>query len=159
VLKNIWYQHKNMKSSKLRRVEFFWICRDTGSFAWFQSLLKKLEEAQLETNFLKTHIYLTSKLRQSTIQNIVINDVGGSYDPLTDLSSRTHYGRPNFGQIFEEMKMAIETGQYLPGKERDLTTKVGVYYCGPGALAKSLKVECKEANSPGVKFGFYKEHF
>jgi len=159
ILKNIWYQHKNRRPSKLRRVEFFWICRDTGSFAWFQSLIKTLEATQMDENFLKIHIYLTSKLRHSTIQNIVINDVSSNYDPLTDLSSRTHYGRPNFAYVFEQMKTAIESGTYLPGKERELTTKVGVYYCGPSALAQSLKVECKQANTPGVKFGFYKEHF
>ncbi|RHZ81808.1 hypothetical protein Glove_117g576 [Diversispora epigaea] len=159
ILKNIWYQQKNGKPSKLKRVEFFWICRDIGSFEWFQSLLKTLEATQMQQGFLKFHIYLTSKLRESTIQNIIINDVSGSYDPLTDLESRTHYGRPNFGEIFNRLKAAIENGKYLPGKERDLETKVGIYYCGPPPLAKQLKRECKEANTVGIKFNFYKEHF
>jgi len=159
ILKNIWYQQQNKGHSKLRRVEFFWICRDTGSFEWFQSLLKSLEDQQFEVGFLKFHIYLTSKLRESTIQNIIINDVSGSYDPLTDLESRTHYGRPNFSYIFSQLKKAIETGRYLPGKERDLETNVGVYYCGPSALAKNLKVDTKNANSNGIRFHFHKEHF
>jgi len=159
ILKNIWYQHQNSRPSKLRRVEFFWICRDTGSFEWFQSLLKTLEATQLEESFLKFHIYLTSKLRESTIQNIVINDVSNSYDPLTDLESRTHYGRPNFGDVFTRLKRAIDSGRYLPGTERSLITNVGVYYCGPSALAKSLRVECNKANSEGIKFKFQKEHF
>ncbi|CAB4384688.1 unnamed protein product [Rhizophagus irregularis] len=159
ILKNIWYQHKNSRPSKLRRVEFFWICRDTGSFEWFQSLLKTLEATQLEEGFLKFHIYLTSKLRESTIQNIVINDVSSSYDPLTDLESRTHYGRPNFGDVFLRLKRAIESGRYLPGTDRNLKTNVGVYYCGPSTLAKSLKVEVNKANSEGIKFSFHKEHF
>src|SRR5438105_4747766 len=120
------YQHTNNRPSKLRRVEFFWICRDTGSFEWFQSLLKALEATQMQEGFLKFHIYLTSKLRQSTIQNIIINDVSGSFDPLTELSSRTHYGRPNFTHVFDQIVRAIESGKYLPGKERELTTNVGV---------------------------------
>ena len=153
------YQHQNQRPSKLRRVEFFWICRDTHSFEWFQSLLKTLEKTQLEDGFLKFHIYLTSKLRESTIQNIVINDVSGSYDPLTDLESRTHYGRPNFEDVFTRLKRAIDSGRYLPGTERSLITNVGVYYCGPSALAKSLNVECNNANSEGIKFSFQKEHF
>lgn len=159
ILKNIWYQHRNKKPSKLRRVEFFWICRDIGALEWFQSLLKSLEATQLEEGFLKFHIYLTSKLRESTIQNIIINDVSGSYDPLTDLSSRTHYGRPNFGYIFTQVVRAIESGVYLPGKERELQTNVGVYYCGPPALAKTLKNDTKTSSTEGIKFRFHKEHF
>ncbi|GES89468.1 NADPH oxidase [Rhizophagus clarus] len=79
------YQHKNNRLSKLRCVEFFWIYHDTGSFEWFQSLLKTLEVTQLEEEFLKFHIYLTLKLPKSTIQNIVINNGSSFYDPLTDL--------------------------------------------------------------------------
>ncbi|KAG9288770.1 hypothetical protein G9A89_023067 [Geosiphon pyriformis] len=160
ILKNIWYQHQHGRSSKLRRVEFFWICRETGSFEWFQSLLKTLETTQMQKGFLNFHIYLTSKLRESTIHNIIINDVSGSSDPLTDLSSRTHYGRPNFGHVFRQIKKAIECGKYLPGSERELRTNIGVYYCGPAALAKCLRVEAKEATTDsGVIFNFYKEHF
>ena len=85
--------------------------------------------------------------------------MSGSYDPLTDLESRTHYGRPNFGYIFSQLKKAIESGRYIPGKEKD-TTDVGVYYCGPSALAKNLRVDCKNANnSQRIKFHFHKEHF
>jgi hypothetical protein len=32
----------------LRRVEFFWICRDAPSFGWFQSLLQEVEAAQAD---------------------------------------------------------------------------------------------------------------
>ncbi|CAG8473681.1 19469_t:CDS:2 [Dentiscutata erythropus] len=159
ILKNIWHQQQNKRLLKLKRVEFFWICRETGAFEWFQSLLKTLEATQMEAGFLKFHIYLTSKLRESTINNIIINDVSGSYDPLTDLESRTHYGRPNFGYIFSQLNRAIESGRYLPGKEGDLNTNVGVYYCGPPALAKSLKKDCDSANTEGIKFNFHKENF
>ncbi|CAB4384687.1 unnamed protein product [Rhizophagus irregularis] len=159
ILKNIWYQHKNSRPSKLRRVEFFWICRDIGSFEWFQSLLKKLEATQLEEGFLKFHIYLTSNLRESTIQYIVINDVSNNSDPLTDLDSRTHYGRPNFNEIFLRLKKSIKNGKYLPGIEKNLSTNIGVYYCGPSCLAKILKVDCNNANSEGIRFSFHKEKF
>ncbi|CAG8482268.1 7855_t:CDS:2 [Ambispora leptoticha] len=159
VLKNIWYQHKNNRPSKLRRVELFWICREIGSFEWFQSLLKLFESTKMESGFLKFHIYLTSKLRHSTIENIIYNDVKGEYDPLTYLTSRTHYGRPNFTSIFDQMKRRIENGEYLPGKVRDVSTNVGVYYCGPNVLAKSIKAETKRVTTPGVIFNFHKEHF
>ncbi|CAG8491507.1 17837_t:CDS:2, partial [Racocetra fulgida] len=54
---------------------------------------------------------------------------------------------------------AIESGRYIPGKEGDLNTNVGVYYCGPPALAKSLKKDCESANTEGINFHFHKEHF
>jgi len=78
---------------------------------------------------------------------------------LTDLESHTHYGRPNFNDVLSKLKRAIESGRYLPGSERNLVTNVGVYYCGPAALAKNLKVACNNTNSDGIKFCFHKEHF
>jgi NADPH oxidase len=118
-----------------------------------------LEATQLEEGFLKFHIYLTSKLRESIIQNIVINDISNTSDPLTDLESRTHYGRPNFNDIFLKLKRSIKSGKYLPGIERNLSTNIGVYYCGPSSFAKDLKVDCTKSNSEGITFSFHKEHF
>ncbi|GBB98951.1 hypothetical protein RclHR1_03370018 [Rhizophagus clarus] len=158
ILKNIWYQQQNNRPSKLRRVEFFWICREIGSFEWFQSLLKTLEATQ-SGGFLNFHIYLTSKLRESVIQNIIINDVSSLFDPLTDLESRTHYGRPNFNDIFLKLKKSIESGKYLTGVEKLATTNIGVYYCGPSSLAKVLKNDCNKANSKEIKFNFHKERY
>jgi NADPH oxidase 1 len=48
ILKHIWYIQKKGKMGFLRRVEFFWICRDTPSFGWFQSLLQDVEAAQVD---------------------------------------------------------------------------------------------------------------
>jgi len=46
ILKHIWYRQKKGKLGSLRRVEFFWVCRDAPSFGWFQSLLQEVEAAQ-----------------------------------------------------------------------------------------------------------------
>lgn len=43
------YMQKQNKLGALRRVEFIWINRDTGSFEWFQALLKQLEDVSLLT--------------------------------------------------------------------------------------------------------------
>ena len=37
------YMQQKNKLGALRRVEFIWVNRDTGSFEWFQTLLKSLE--------------------------------------------------------------------------------------------------------------------
>lgn len=48
ILKHIWYCQQRGKLGTLRRVEFFWVCRDAPSFGWFQSLLQEVEAAQAD---------------------------------------------------------------------------------------------------------------
>ncbi|KAL8292839.1 hypothetical protein RQP46_000533 [Phenoliferia psychrophenolica] len=132
ILKNIWYMQQKNQLGALRRVEFIWTNRDTGSFEWFQTLLKNLENAQTDPNFLRISMYLTSKVSEDMIQNISIN-----------------------GSI----RNAIETGEYLKGRESSLKTTVGVYYCGPSELAKTLKRKALATSSSSVQFSFQKEHF
>jgi NADPH oxidase 2 len=45
ILKSIWYRMQNPSSerSRLRKVYFFWTCRDFGSLEWFRSLLGAIE--------------------------------------------------------------------------------------------------------------------
>lgn len=62
ILKHIWYRQKKGKLGSLRRVEFFWICRDTPSFGWFQNLLQGIEKAQADRKsspFFSVRGYLT----------------------------------------------------------------------------------------------------
>jgi len=159
ILKHIWYRQKRGTLGALRRVEFFWICRDAPSFGWFQSLLQEVEAAQMDPNFLRINIYLTQKLDQATVWNIVVNDAGAEYDPLTLLRTRTMYGRPNWSSIYGNIRNAIETGRYLPGSRSQLRTRVGTYFCGPTVLAKAIREACNSATSATVNFTFAKEHF
>jgi NADPH oxidase len=49
ILKSIWYRMNYPQSrTRLRKVYFFWICRDFGSFEWFRSLLLAIEAQDLE---------------------------------------------------------------------------------------------------------------
>ena len=48
ILKHIWYRQRSGNIGSLRRVEFFWVCRDAPSFGWFQSLLQEVEAAQVD---------------------------------------------------------------------------------------------------------------
>lgn len=91
--------------------------------------------------------------------NIAVNDAGSDYDPLTLLRSRTMFGRPDWANIYGKLKQTIEAGQYLPGSNSQLKTKVATYFCGPGAIAKSLKQACVDNTSASVEFSFAKEHF
>ena len=70
-------------------------------------------------------MYLTGKLDEDTLANISINDVSSEFDALTNLRSRTQFGRPDFQSIFRSVRNSIETGDYLPGRESSLKTEVG----------------------------------
>ncbi|KAI0735061.1 NADPH oxidase [Earliella scabrosa] len=159
ILKHIWYRQKKGTLGSLKRVEFFWVCRDAPSFGWFQTLLQEVEAAQADPNFLRINIYLTQKISEDMLWNIAVNDAGAEYDPLTLLRTRTMFGRPDWKTIYSRMSLAIQSGQYLPGTNAQLRTKVGTYFCGPGVLAKAIKEACQEANCSAVDFAFAKEHF
>jgi len=159
ILKHIWYQQQKGSLGSLRRVEFFWVCRDAPSFGWFQSLLQEVEAAQVDPNFLRINVYLTQKIGEDMLWNIAINDAGAEYDPLTLLRSRTTFGRPDWKTIYKTIRQAIESGQYLPGSNAQLKTKVGTYFCGPSVLAKAIKEATLENTTSSVEFSFAKEHF
>lgn len=168
ILKNIWHLRNGPNPpTRLRRVEFIWVCKDTTSFEWFQALLLSLEEQSYEAagrvgggdEFLRIHTYLTQKLDIDTAQNIVLNSVGAGVDPLTELKSRTNFGRPDFKRLFRGMADGIMDRTYLGGLDGNMKTNVGVYFCGPSVAARSIKAACKAATCPEVHFSFWKEHF
>jgi len=159
ILKHIWYRQRKGNVGSLKRVEFFWICRDAPSFGWFQSLLQEVEAAQADPNFLRINIYLTQKIGEDMLWNIAVNDAGAAYDPLTLLRSRTMFGRPDWKSVYGGIKRAIESGQYLPGSNSQLRTRVGTYYCGPSAAAKAIQNVCRKESNASVNFTFAKEHF
>ncbi|KAJ6553582.1 NADPH oxidase [Mycena vulgaris] len=159
ILKDIWYRQRENRLGSLRRVEFFWICRDAPSFGWFQGLLAEVEAAQANPNFLRISIYLTQKISEDMMWNIVVNDAGAAYDPLTLLRTRTLFGRPDWMTIYGRLRWAIESGDYLPGSTSQLQTKVGTYFCGPGPVGKDIKAATRHHSGPAVEFSFAKEHF
>ncbi|KAF9944285.1 hypothetical protein BGZ72_002564 [Mortierella alpina] len=181
VLKHIWYSvMQPTKVITLRKVYFFWVCRDRDAFEWFQDLLIALEEQNM-TDFLEIRSYLTGELGSDELNTVLMEarataaahaaklvrrrerreqrpsleedpDLGQSSDNLsgrdrdaiTGLRSPTYYGRPNFDKIFGELALAHprEQGQ------------VGVFFCGPKPLGKTLH-RC----ALKYKFKFHKENF
>lgn len=149
ILKNIWHLRNSPNPpTRLRRVEFIWVCKDSGSFEWFQTLLSSLETQSKAANqlpgssgieFLQIHTYLTKSLSEDETHNVILNTVGARTDPLTDLEAGTRFGRPNFPGFFKQMRDGILSGRYLNGGlEGSMRTNVGVYFCGPSQAGTSL---------------------
>lgn len=167
VLKNIWHIRAGPNPPRrLKRVEFIWVCRETQSFEWFQTLLSSLEAQSASAasahggpEFLRIHIYLTQKLDADTAANIYLNSVGTALDPLTELKTRTNFGRPDFKRLFGAMRDGLVDQTYMSGLENQMKTNVGIYYCGPSGGGRDIRIACKTASCDVVKFRFWKEHF
>lgn len=156
---------------RLKRVEFIWITRSIESFEWFQTLLSSLEaqsaraaETHGGPEFLRIHTYLTKKVDTDTAANIYLNTVGNTLDPLTELRTKTQYGRPDFNRLFGAMRDGLMDQSYLDvGAEHNITAQlkatVGVYVCGPSSAAREIKSACAGTSNELVRFKFWKEHF
>ncbi|KMU73245.1 cytochrome b-245 heavy chain subunit beta [Coccidioides immitis RMSCC 3703] len=153
ILKNIWHLRAGPNPpTRLRRVEFIWICRDTSSFEWFHALLSSLEsqsaaDSSTGQQFLRIHTYLTQRFDQDTAANIMLNSVGQQVDPLTELRTGTKFGRPDFKTFFSAMRTGLVDQSYMPGLDASLRTDVGVYFCGPNVAAKEIKKAAKECTT------------
>ncbi|NXM55743.1 NOX1 oxidase, partial [Illadopsis cleaveri] len=63
ILKSIWYKfQQGDQTLKTKKIYFYWLCRDTGAFAWFNDLLASLEQKMAESgkaDFLTYRLFLT----------------------------------------------------------------------------------------------------
>ena len=147
ILKSIWYRMNNFNNSKptrLSKVYFTWVIRDFGSAEWFHSLLHAIEEQDTQ-NRIEINIYLTAKIREEDMNNIIVQDVGAEKDAITSLRAPTHFGRPNWDRVFSSIA------------EKHPETDVGVFFCGPSVLSRQLHNMSNKYSSPkGTKFFFGK---
>ncbi|KAF8508456.1 NADPH oxidase [Hysterangium stoloniferum] len=150
ILKSIWYRMNNFnnsKSTRLSKVYFTWVIRDFGTAEWFHSLLHAIEEQDTQ-NRIEISIYLTAKIKEDDMTNIMVQDVGAEKDTITSLRAPTHFGRPNWDRVFPSIA------------EKHPDTDVGVFFCGPPALSKTLHLMSNKYTNPkGTRFFFGKENF
>ncbi|KYO18618.1 hypothetical protein Y1Q_0009090 [Alligator mississippiensis] len=152
VLKSIWYISCNPNTELiLEKVYFYWICRDPSAFEWFADLLFLLETQMAEkrkTHFLSYHIFLTGwDERQATHIALHYDE---KMDVITGLRQKTFYGRPNWDTEFRQIA------------ENHPSNSIGVFFCGPKTLSKSLQKMCNSYSSVdprGVHFHYNNESF
>ena len=64
ILKSIWYRmNYSHQNTRLRKVYFFWVCRDFGSFEWFRSLLMAIEMQDMDNHIEILTVSIPSRLR------------------------------------------------------------------------------------------------
>ncbi|XP_004612977.1 cytochrome b-245 heavy chain [Sorex araneus] len=152
ILKSVWYKYcNNATNLKLKKIYFYWLCRDTHAFEWFADLLQLLETQMQERNnadFLSYNIYLTGWDESQANHFAVHHDE--EKDVITGLKQKTLYGRPNWDNEFKTIA------------SQHPNTRIGVFLCGPEALAKTLSkqsISNSESGPRGVHFIFNKENF
>jgi len=117
------------------------------SFEWFHDVLKALE-SQDTGNLLEIMYFLTGQLEPQQICSLLhLKDSFPGRDQITGLQSPTSFGRPTFDRIIRNIA------------ERYQLCKVGVFYCGPSALARKLNKYCRRYSSRETKIAFHTEHF
>uniref|UniRef100_A0A8I5R1S0 NADPH oxidase 2 n=1 Tax=Papio anubis TaxID=9555 RepID=A0A8I5R1S0_PAPAN len=103
ILKSVWYKYcNNATNLRLKKIYFYWLCRDTHAFEWFADLLQLLESQMQERNnagFLSYNIYLTGWDESQANHFAVHHDE--EKDVITGLKQKTLYGRPNWDNEFK----------------------------------------------------------
>ncbi|XP_004689998.1 PREDICTED: cytochrome b-245 heavy chain [Condylura cristata] len=152
ILKSVWYKYcNNATNLKLTKIYFYWLCRDTHAFEWFADLLQLLETQMQERDnagFLSYNIYLTGWDESQANHFAVHHDE--EKDVITGLKQKTLYGRPNWDNEFKTIA------------SQHPNTRIGVFLCGPEALAETLSkqsISNSESGPRGVHFIFNKENF
>ncbi|XP_029463249.1 NADPH oxidase 1 [Rhinatrema bivittatum] len=152
ILKSLWYKFQHADQSlKTKKIYFYWICRETGAFAWFADLLASLEQEMSSSGkatFLNYRLFLTSW--DSNIAGHAVINFDNAMDAVTGLKQKTCYGRPIWNNEFSKVA------------EENPRSVVGVFLCGPQALAETLQKCCQQYSSIDprkVQFYFNKENF
>lgn len=147
ILKSIRYKIEIHGQTTIQKAYFFWINRDKTAFEWFSDLLAALEGENIN-GFLEIHTYLTGQLSVDEIRNVMYG-LDEETDQITGLQSPTHFGRPNWDEIFKRLATLHE------GEE------VGVFFCGPSVLSRQLYKNCRKFTNTriGTKFVYHKENF
>ncbi|XP_063314064.1 cytochrome b-245 heavy chain [Pelobates fuscus] len=152
VLKSVWYRYCSDSSTlRLKKIYFYWLCRDTHAFEWFADLLQSLETQMQDRNnadFLSYNIYLTGWDESQATAFTLHHDQ--EKDVITGLKQKTLYGRPNWENEFKTIGSTHQS------------SRVGVFLCGPENLAEDLSKQCianSSADPRGVHFIFNKENF
>ncbi|KAJ1502055.1 hypothetical protein HMI54_009379 [Coelomomyces lativittatus] len=148
ILKSIFYQTmKRSANLRVKKVYFYWICREANAFSWFQTLLLAIE--QQAPDLVCINVYLTGGLKDKEVANIMLRS-SDSFDVVTGLKSRTFFGKPNWSTVFTNVAASHPN------------TDIGVFFCGPEALSSVLYKASNTASYDekyNSRFYYHKENF
>ncbi|KAL5544619.1 hypothetical protein UlMin_008403 [Ulmus minor] len=132
----------------------YWVTREQSSFDWFRDIMEEISNSDQKQSVVEFHNFLTSIYEEGDARSAFISAIQALHhakhgiDIVSRTPVRTHFARPNWFSIFSK----------LARKHRG--EKIGVFYCGPSALAKELERLCtKFSTKTTTRFVFHKEHY
>jgi len=141
----------------VKRVYFFWICRTQRQFEWLVEILRELEEKD-NSSKLEVHMFITQLHEKYDLRTTMLYICERQFQKIADrslftgLSATTHFGRPNFKILFQQIKDKVAS------KQKNI--RIGVFTCAPGALTDSVNDACNSLNQfKGPRFTHYFENF
>ncbi|KAF7849015.1 hypothetical protein BT93_L1337 [Corymbia citriodora subsp. variegata] len=141
------------RKQRTSSAHFYWVTRESGSFEWFKGVMDEVAEmdhkGQIELHNYLTSVYEEGDARSTLITMVqALNHAKHGFDILSGTRVRTHFGRPNWREVF------IKVASKHP------YTTVGVFYCGMPVLAKELRKLSRElSHKTSTRFEFHKELF
>jgi NAD(P)H-flavin reductase len=122
---------------KVKRCFFYWTVRDRDSFQWFTELMDRIFEAD-KKNLLQIRHFLTSvKYDDRDLGAVLLHHATRAHHKRTEvdllLGQQIHHqvecGRPDWTEELDSVREEAESiGEYM----------VGIFLCGPNAMAKSV---------------------
>jgi len=144
ILKTLAIQAKQDRlETPLKKVAFFWVCRDEKEFETFRTLLEGIVDDRSLANIFELNTYITGELDLKKFQA-----KSHGYNQFA--------GKPDWNRIGKETRKSFP--------ESD----VGVFLCGPNAIGQQLAAMCNKFNPPKIpgkkianipRFYFHKENF
>jgi NADPH oxidase len=125
-------------------IYFYWICRDQQEFDSFKDFFDQIIKIKELEGLVELNMYVTGELNLKSVKAEAYNQFSG---------------RPNWNRIFKEMA------------KRHQGSEIGVFLCGPAALAPELANASKKHSTKRSKalmkgkhnirtiFKFHKENF
>jgi predicted ferric reductase len=123
----------NAGEIRLEKLYFFWLNRDSRSFAWFAELLLYLEQMD-KKRIVDIRVCMTGGRGNTgavalNLARNLAHDIGKP-DYVTGLSTQTRLGAPDFEQELAEIQA------------RHAPEPVDVFFCGPPSLGSKLASAC-----------------
>ncbi|KAK4270313.1 hypothetical protein QN277_023362 [Acacia crassicarpa] len=135
------------------RAYFYWVTREQASFEWFKGVMDDIAEYD-QNHIIEMHNYLTSVHEEGDARSALIAMVQqlqhakSGLDVVSESRIRTHFARPNWKKVFSDLASTHEN------------SRIGVFYCGPPTLTKTLRTLCQEFSADSSpRFTFHKENF
>ncbi|XP_015077625.1 respiratory burst oxidase homolog protein D isoform X1 [Solanum pennellii] len=144
---------KSGSGSNFKRVYFYWVTREQGSFDWFKGLMNELAEMDC-AEIIEMHNYCTSVYEEGDARSALIamlqsiNHAKNGVDIVSGTRVKTHFARPNWRDVYKRIAL------------NHTDARVGVFYCGAPALTKQLgQLALDFSHKTSTKFDFHKENF